>query len=129
MWANAISILIFSALLWGRSLRGHNTKMHAITMTSCFIADLLLVVALVALRNALSKVGAGMPPLLTVHITFALTTLVLYPLGLYTGWRLYKGNQSVRPKLRRLDKFLLLTRSCTLATSLALQTVRMISEG
>ncbi len=118
MIANLASFLILCLFLWGRSLRFKNNRLHAKIMCASFGADLILIAALVCLRDALNKINPGMPILLMIHLPFAVSTVVLYVVTIRTGYLLYRGKSEVRPRLKKLDKALLFTRVMTLVTSL-----------
>jgi hypothetical protein len=93
-------------------------RLHIIVMLSCFAGDLLLVLALVMMRKALSQVSPGMHWTLKIHVPIAMATLIFYCFTMRTGYRLYKRDESARPLHRRLDKTLVVLRVLTLVSSL-----------
>ena len=125
MVANLTSFIILALFLYGRSLRFKNLKLHIRLMLVAFAGDLILVLALVMMKDALSKVSLGMHWTLKVHIPFALGTIVLYMIASYAGYRLYRGDESARPVLRRSDRVLLFFRIMTLVTSLMVSGLRI----
>lgn len=118
--ANSVSALILILFLWGRTLYRKNLRLHIITMIGVIIADLMLVLSLVLMRDALSKVGVGMPLALKVHVPIAIGTVMLYFPTAYTGYQLYIG-KPVRQRMRTLDRTLVVGRVMTLVTSLWVQ--------
>lgn len=125
MTANLSSFLILGLFLWGRSLRFKNLRIHIRVMLVCFAADLILVLALVMMKDALSQVSLDMHWTLQIHIPIAVSTVVLYFFTVRAGYRLYKGDESARPLLRGLDKVLLTFRVLTLLTSVMVSVLRI----
>ncbi len=124
MVANLSSFLILALFLYGRSLRFKNVRLHMRLMLAAFAGDLVLVLALVLMRDALSQVEMGMHWTLKVHIPFAVGTIVLYVFTIWAGFRLYKGDEGARPLLRGLDRVLVFSRVMTLVTSLMVTVLR-----
>lgn len=124
MAANLTSLIILAFFIWGRSLRFTNLRLHILVMLSCMTADLILVLALVLMRDALSHVSPGMHWTLRIHVPIAVATVVFYFITAYAGYRLYKGDERARPRLRRLDKILLTLRVLTLVTSVMVTVIR-----
>jgi hypothetical protein len=118
MTANFLSLVLLALLLWGRTLWSKNLRLHIAVMLSCFAGDLLLVFALVTMRNALAQVSPGMHWTLKLHVPIAVGTLVFYFLASLAGYRLYKGDERARPRLKLFDKILVTLRVLNLATSL-----------
>ncbi|MGE4130922.1 MAG: hypothetical protein AB7F86_04755 [Bdellovibrionales bacterium] len=119
--ANLASFLILLLFLFGRSLYRKNLTWHIRLMLTAFVADVILILALVFGRQALSKVGPDMSTLLMVHVSIAISTVVLYVLTIRAGYRLYKGDKAARARLKILDKILVTARVFTLVTSLILE--------
>lgn len=119
--ANILSAAILILFFYGRSLRFKNLKWHIRLMMFAMTADIFLVASLVVFRDALSKVQLGMPWTLFVHIPFAISTVVLYFFAAWNGYRLYRGHEAARPKLRAYDRALCVARVMTLVTSLMVQ--------
>lgn len=119
--ANLISLLILLLFLYGRSLCFSNNLLHRRLMLLAFACDVILVASLVMFRNALSKVGGGMPLPLLVHVPIAVLTIVLYTFTVIAGIQLAAGAPHARRRLWWLDKFLVTFRILTLVTSLWVQ--------
>lgn len=117
--ANFFSFVILVFLLIGRRLARRSPRLHGQWMTGVISADLILIGYLVIARKALGKLSGDMPVLLMIHLSFAVTTVILYLLALWIGWRLLQGH-SHPGAMRRLDRVITPTRILTLATSLAL---------
>ncbi len=125
MIANLASFIILIFFFWGRSLRFKNLQLHITLMLSCLVADLVLVLALVFMKNALSQVSLGMHWTLRIHIPIAVSTVVLYFFTAHAGYRLYRGDEKARKWLRELDKILVVFRVLTLVTSLMVSVFRV----
>lgn len=90
-------------------------------MCSAFIADLILILALVFGRQALNKVSGDMSVELMIHVPIAITTVVAYVFTMQAGYRLYRGHEPARARLVLWDKILTTLRVLTLVTSLWVQ--------
>lgn len=118
--ANIASFIILVLYLYGRSLRFKNNQLHQKLMLIAFGADLILVVALVFGRQALSKLGVGMSLQLQIHVPIAVTTIVLYFFTVWAGYQLSRGKPT-RTRLYWLDKVLTTSRILTFVTSMWVQ--------
>lgn len=117
---NLISAVILVLFFYGRSLHKKDVDRHIKWMYSVMALDLTLVAYLAIFRNALSKIDGGMSPLLMIHLSFAVSTVLLYFLMAYFGTGLAKGKEANRLIMRRLDKVMVFCRVFTLVTSLSL---------
>jgi len=117
--ANLISFVILAFLLYGRRLAARDRRQHALWMSLVIAADFSLIAYLTVARRALSKVEVGMPPLLMVHLAFAVTTVLLYFVALGVGIRLLRGAK--HPGLmRKLDRLIVPFRIATFLSSLVM---------
>src|ERR1700722_558568 len=112
---NFLSFIILIFFFWGRSLRFKNLRLHIRVMSAVIVADLLLVAALVVERDALGKIGGGMPLILKILVPIAISTVVLYLLTAWTGFQLYRG-RPLHQRMRLLDHILVPMRVLTLVT-------------
>ncbi len=119
--ANISSFLILILLFYGRSLRHSNKKKHALIMSLVIGLDLILVLALVFMRNALGQVDTDMHWSLMVHLPFAVGTLLLYFVALFVGIKLLKGDRSYLGKMRFLDRLIMPGRTLTFLTSVLME--------
>lgn len=118
--ANLASFFILSIFLFGRSLAKKNLKWHIRLMSFAFAADVLLILALVFGRHALSKVNGDMSIPLMIHVPIAVSTVILYVLTVKAGYDLYQGRPT-RERLKTLDKILTTLRILTFVTSVWVQ--------
>lgn len=122
--ANLTSLLILLLFFWGRSLRFRNLRWHIRAMLTAMAADILLVLALVFHRDALGQLDTGMHWTLRLHVPIAVLTVALYFPTAYAGYQLYRGHEPARPRLRRLDRWLVTFRVLNLVTSVMVQIFR-----
>jgi hypothetical protein len=121
--ANLISFVILLAFFWGRSLRFKNLRLHIAVMSTVIASDVLLVLALIIRRDALSKVSLGMPWTLKIHVPIAVATILLYFVTAWTGVQLLRG-KPLHARMRRLDRIVVPARVLTFVTSLMVQFLR-----
>jgi len=117
---NLISFVILLALLVGRRLAHKNRRLHVRWMSAVIVADLTLVIYLVMGHKALDRIEPGMPTLLMIHIFFALSTVFLYGLAVWTGVHLLCKKRT-RFRMKTLDRWIVPFRIMTFVTSLGLQ--------
>ena len=86
----AISTVILITIYYGVSQR-KNRRRHVPIMLGCGIADILLVLAIIAWRKALPKAMEAETTILRVHLVFSIPALLLWFTAFYTGWRRKRG--------------------------------------
>lgn len=112
------SFLIVGLLLFGVYHRKTRFK-HVRIMKTAIIWDLLLVAQIELSRQAIataSKVTAN-PLILNIHVSLAVSTVLLYFVLFYTGSKLNKGDESIRKWHKPLGFTTLTIRILTLITS------------
>lgn len=112
------SILIVSLLLYGVYHRKTRYK-HIKIMKTAIIWDLLLVAQIEFNRSAILKASKVYenPTILNIHVSLAVSTVLLYGIVFYTGNKLSKGNESIRAFHKPIGILTLTTRIATLITS------------
>lgn len=118
------SIFICAILAYGIFKR-HERVLHVRVMSVAFALDLTLVIWLEFSREAVEKAlalgGRDRPgPLLAVHITFAVLTIVCYLIQIYFGRKLLRGDESIRVKHRAGAAVFVFCRMANLVTGLAI---------
>ena len=113
------SFLILCVLGAGVFLRKRR-KFHVPLMSVGILWDLILVLQIELLRDAIFKASRFMENfwLLNVHITLASTTLLFYGACVYTGRRLLANDFSVRKYHRWLGTTTIILRVLTFMTGL-----------
>lgn len=109
------SSAVFALVLVGVSFR-RRPKIHIPIMLSAFALDLGSVVFLQIQRRAVQKAASKPTPILLVHISFALASLILYAAMTATGTRLARTGQG-RGTHRVLAAIFLVCRAGTWVTS------------
>ena len=112
------SFLIVALLLFGVYNRKNKLK-HMKIMKSAIIWDLILVAQIELTRSAILKASKVVtnPGILNIHVSLAVSTVLLYGVLFYTGTKLDKGNESMRKKHKVLGLTTLTVRILTLITS------------
>ncbi len=112
------SFLIVGLLFYGVYHRKNRYK-HIKTMKTAIIWDLLLVAQIELSRQAIataSKVTSN-PMILNIHVSLAVTAVLLYGVMFYTGTKLKNGNEKVRKFHKPIGLLTLTVRVLTLITS------------
>lgn len=112
------SVLIVSLLIYGVYNRKNRFK-HVKTMKLAIIWDLILVAQIELTRGAIlkaSKVTTN-PMLLNIHVSLAVSTVLLYGLIFFTGTKVLNGDNNYRAKHKVLGLTTLTIRILTLITS------------
>lgn len=92
-------------------------------MKAAIIWDLLLIVQIELSRSAIATASKAManPAILNIHISLALTTVLLYGVIFYTGHKLKNGQESIRQKHKFLGLSALTFRILTFITSFMIE--------
>lgn len=117
------SALIVVLLLYGVFKRKERAK-HIKIMKTAIIWDLLLVAQIELTRSAIAtatKVVTN-PVILNIHISLAVSTVLMYGVVYYTGNKLNKGDESFRSKHKVIGLTTLTLRILTLITSNLIET-------
>ncbi len=114
----AQSIMIVCLLLYGVYHRKNRFK-HVKTMKTAIIWDLILVLQIELNRGAILKASKVVTnsTILNIHVSLAVSTVLLYGIVFYTGNQLHKGNDKIRPKHKIVGWITLTVRLLTLITS------------
>lgn len=112
------SFLIVALLIYGVTKR-KNKFQHMKIMKAAIIWDLLLVAQIELNRSAIAKASKALTneTILNIHVSLAVSTVLLYAVIYYTGSKLSKGNESIRKYHKNLGILTLTARIATLITS------------
>lgn len=112
------SFLIVALLLYGVYNRKIKYK-HMKIMKAAIIWDLLLVAQIELNRGAILKASkvVSNPTILNIHVSLAVSSVLLYGVIYYTGTKLSNGNEKFRKWHKGLGIVTLTTRILTLITS------------
>jgi hypothetical protein len=114
----AQSFLIVALMIYGVYHRRNRFK-HVKIMKTVIIWDLLLVAQIELTRGAINTASKAMtnPVILNIHISLAVSTVLLYVLIGITGTKLKNGNEGLRKVHKGVGIITLTTRIATLITS------------
>src|SRR5688572_10228493 len=93
---NGANVVILAVILYGVVVH-RNRILHVRIMTSCFVADLLMVLLIEVQRQAIEQAVHTTSGLMRFHISVSVAALVLWVLQILTGRAVLKG----KPRLRR----------------------------
>ena len=112
------SFIILSLIIIGVFLRRKRAA-HVKVMLTAIIWDILLVLQIELNRDAIAKASkvVANTQILNIHVSLAVTTVLLYFGMLYTGRKLLKGDGAIRPTHKKLGWTTLAFRILTFATS------------
>jgi hypothetical protein len=112
------SFCIVVIMLFGIVYRRERKK-HIRLMSLAMIWDLILILQIELSRSAIMKASAALTNtlILNIHVSLALSTVVLYVLMIHSGRKLLAGNVSYRKRHRLMGWSTLILRIMTFATS------------
>jgi hypothetical protein len=93
---NAANVVILAAILFGVTVHA-NRRLHARVMTSCFIADVVMVLLIELQRKAIEQAMRPTSGLMKFHIAVSVAALVLWVFQIVSGRGILQG----KPRLRR----------------------------
>lgn len=95
-----------------------NRSRHIKLMATAMIWDVLLILQIELSRSAILKASKALsnPMILNIHVSIAVTTVVLYGIMIYTGRKLLRG-ENIRKQHRFLGYTTFCMRVLTFATS------------
>lgn len=114
----AQSVLILALMFYGASIAKQRSK-HVKIMSAAIIWDLILILQIELTRSAIDKAMKVIenPLALQIHLFFAISTVVLYGIMVFTGRKVYKGDNGLRSLHKKLGITTLVFRVLTFATS------------
>lgn len=112
------SFLVVGLLLFGVSKRREKYR-HMKIMKLAIVWDLLLVAQIELSRQAINTASKAStnPAIMNIHISLAVSTVLLYFVMFYTGNKLAKGDESIRKWHKPIGITTLGIRLLTLITS------------
>jgi hypothetical protein len=108
-------VLLMLAGIFVRRRRSLHVKIMSVAMGW----DVLLILQIELSRSAILKASAAMTNTLAlnIHVTIAISTVVLYAFMVYTGRKLLAGQNDIRPRHKFLGWTTLAMRVLTFVTS------------
>jgi len=112
------SLCIVLLIIFGVFVR-RQKQLHVKIMSVAMIWDVLLILQIELSRSAILKASKALSNTmaLNIHVSIAVSTVVLYAFMVYTGRKLLKGDNSIRSKHQLLGYTTLFMRILTLITS------------
>lgn len=112
------SLCIVLLMLVGILVR-RNRKLHVRVMSLAMIWDVLLILQIELSRSAILKASKAVdnPMMLNIHVSIAVSTVILYGFMVYTGRALLAGKTEIRHKHKILGYSTFLMRILTFVTS------------
>ncbi len=94
-------------------------KLHVKIMSVAIIWDIIIILQVELSRSAILKASKAMTNalLLNIHVTIAVSSVILYGFMIYTGRRLLKGDNQIRNRHRMLGWTTYTMRILTFITS------------
>ncbi|MEC8624269.1 MAG: DUF420 domain-containing protein [Bdellovibrionota bacterium] len=115
------SFIILSLLFFGTwvILKKKNRDLHVKTMLLAIVWDIILVLQIELSRGAIEKASkvTSNTNILNIHVSLAVSAVVLYVLMILTGKKVLKGNRDILGLHKKLGLLTLLMRTLTFITS------------
>ena len=118
-WLMQSQSLCIVLLMLAGILVYRNRKLHVRVMSVAMIWDVLLILQIELSRSAILKASKAVdnPIMLNIHVSIAVSTVILYALMVYTGRALLAGRTEIRHKHKILGYSTFLMRILTFITS------------
>ncbi len=94
-------------------------NIHVPLMVLAIFWDIVLVLQIELTRSAIAKASQALqnPMILNIHVSLAVSTVLLYFVMLYTGRKLLKEGPSIKPLHSKIGKITYILRLATYITS------------
>ena len=112
------SLCILLLMIVGATLH-RRRSLHVKIMSAAMIWDVILILQIELSRSAIIKASnAGTNPmLLNIHVSIAVTSVILYGFMVHSGRKVLAGDRSILPRHKRLGYLTLIMRTLTFITS------------
>lgn len=118
-WLMQIQSLCIVLLIVAGVVVRRRRQLHVKIMSVAMIWDIILILQIELSRSAILKATHALsnPLILNIHISIAVSTVILYGFMVYTGRKLLSGDNSIRPQHKILGWTTLSMRILTFITS------------
>ncbi len=118
-WLMQSQSLIVVILMIAGIVVHRRRSLHVKIMSSVIIWDIILILQVELGRKAIMKASRALtnPALLNIHVSIAVSTVLLYVVMIMTGRKVLAGNSDILPHHRRIGYITLVMRILTFATS------------
>ena len=112
------SFLIVALMIYGIAQHRHRLK-HVKIMSTAMIWDVLLILQIELSRSAILKASKAVtnPLLLNIHVSIAVSTVVLYGFMVWTGRKVLAGETEIHKRHKLLGWITMTMRVLTFVTS------------
>lgn len=112
------SFLILALIYYGVAIRKNRPK-HVKVMATAILWDILLILQIELTRSAIAKASRVVenPMMLNIHVSFAVSSVLCYFVLIYSGRKLLKRQESIRPVHKFFGFTAVSLRTLTLITS------------
>jgi hypothetical protein len=112
------SLTILGLIYLGVYLRAQRVK-HVKIMATAITWDILLVLQIELTRGAIGKASKALinPMILNIHVSIAVSCVLLYFAMIYTGRKVLKGDNSIRPLHKKMGITVVVLRTLVFITS------------
>ena len=119
MWLMQLQSFCIVVLMIAGIVVHRRQSLHVKLMSFAMIWDVLLILQVELSRSAILKASKAMTNsmALNVHVTIAVSTVILYGFMVYTGRQLLSGNHGIRKKHKVLGYSTFILRILTFITS------------
>lgn len=118
-WLLQIQSFSILLLILGGIIVRRRRQIHIKIMSAAMIWDIILILQIELNRSAILKATKAMTNtlILNIHISIAVSVVILYGFMIYTGRQLLSGNEKIRPFHQLLGWSTLIMRILTFVTS------------
>lgn len=119
VWLMQLQSLCIVLLMIAGIRKHRNRSLHVKIMSTAMIWDVLLILQVELSRSAILKASKALtnPMILNIHVSIAVSTVILYGFMVYTGRALLDGQNQYRQKHRLLGYTTFIMRLLTFITS------------
>ena len=112
------SFLILSTMFYGVYKHAHRTK-HMKIMGFAMSWDIILILQIELSRGAIAKASKALtnPMMLNIHVSIAVSCVLLYIAMIMTGRKVMRGNNALLPRHKLIGRITLAMRILTFITS------------
>jgi hypothetical protein len=112
------SFLIMSLIIYGAT-QAKKRNRHIKIMSTAIAWDILLILQIELTRSAIKKASEAItnPMMLNIHVSIAVSTVLLYFFMIYSGRKVLKGEATFTSKHKRVGQLTIIMRILTFVTS------------
>jgi hypothetical protein len=118
-WFMQLQSICIVLLMLAGIILSKKRSLHVKIMSFAIIWDIILILQIELSRSAIVKASKALSNnmALNIHVSIAISTVILYGFMIYTGRKVLKGESSLKPRHKKLGILTFLMRVLTLITS------------